>query len=101
MADLALRWELPLIVVARAALGTINHTRLTLEAARHSGLEVLGLVVSHADGPLSPADSANLELLLADPGAPLLGVLPPLSAGEQPAADALELEPLAALAGRR
>jgi dethiobiotin synthetase len=40
MADLAHRMELPLLVVARAALGTINHTRLTLDAARRRGLRV-------------------------------------------------------------
>ena len=33
MADLARDLGLPLIVVARAALGTINHTLLTLEVA--------------------------------------------------------------------
>ena len=77
MADLALRWELPLVVVARASLGTINHTRLTLEAARARGLEVRGLVISHATGPLSDADTANLGALLEAPGVPLLAELPP------------------------
>ena len=95
MRDLAVRWSLPLVVVARAALGTLNHTRLTLEAAARAGLEVAGLVISHADGPLSPADTANLAGLLADPGAPLLGVIPPLAAGQQPADDALDLTALA------
>jgi dethiobiotin synthetase len=94
MAELAVAWELPLVVVARASLGTINHTRLTLEAAEHAGLEVLGLVVSHPQGPLSSADAANLEALLGQPGATLLGVIPPLTAGELPADDALALDPL-------
>lgn len=101
MADLALRWRLPLVVVARASLGTINHTRLTLESAARSGLEVLGLVISHPDGPLSPADAANLSLLLENPGARLLGVLPPLAEGEQVADDALDLAPLIALRADR
>jgi dethiobiotin synthetase len=94
MADLALRWELPLVLVARAALGTLNHTRLSLEAAAARGIRVAGLVVSHSDGALSPADAANLDALLAAPGAPLLGVLPPLAAGSRPAPDALDLSPL-------
>jgi dethiobiotin synthetase len=102
MADLARRWRLPLLVVARAALGTINHTRLTLESAARSGTSVLGLVISHADGPLSPADRANLAELLDDPGGPLLGVLPPLAPGEEPAEDALDWAGLiAALTGAR
>lgn len=91
MADLAGRWHLPLVVVTRAALGTINHTRLTLEAAAARGLRVEGLVVSHADGPLSAADAANLRPLLDAPGVPLLGVVPPLAPGTWPAADAINV----------
>ena len=37
MADLAACWELPVLVVARACLGTINHTLLTLEACAARG----------------------------------------------------------------
>jgi len=94
MADLAARWSLPLVIVARASLGTLNHTRLTLEAAAARGLTVLGLVVSHPEGPLSVADAANLRPLLVAPGVPLLGLIPPLGDGEVPAPDALDLEPL-------
>ena len=59
MADLARELDLPLVLVARGALGTINHTLLTLEAAVARGLPVAGVVVSHAGGELSPADAAN------------------------------------------
>jgi len=38
--------KLPLVIVARAGLGTINHTLLTLHAARSAGLEVAGVVVN-------------------------------------------------------
>ena len=96
MADLAARLRLPLVVVARAALGTINHTRLTLEAARARGHRVAGLVISHATGALSAADEANLEVLRREPGAPLLGEIPPL-AGDQPAVSArIDLDTLLA-----
>ncbi len=81
MADLAQRWQLPLVVVARASLGTINHSRLTIEAAQARGLEILGLVISHATGPLSDADRANLGELLDAPGVPLLGELDPRPEG--------------------
>jgi dethiobiotin synthetase len=37
---------LPLVVAARPGLGTINHTLLTLEAARAGGLEVVGVVLT-------------------------------------------------------
>jgi dethiobiotin synthetase len=94
MADLAARLAHPLVVVARARLGTLNHTALTLEAARHRGLRVAGLVICHADGALCTADAANLEVLRARPGAPLLGEIPPLAPGQPPADDALDLDAL-------
>ena len=53
VADLARRLDLPLLVVARAALGTINHTLLTLEAADRRNQEVIG-VVYNTTGPGDP-----------------------------------------------
>ena len=44
--DLARDLDLPLVIVARAGLGTINHTLLTLEAARAAGLHVSGVVLN-------------------------------------------------------
>lgn len=51
-ADLFVAWGLPIVVVARPTLGTMNHTLLTLEAARRRGLVVAGVVVA---GPPTPA----------------------------------------------
>ena len=51
--DLARDLALPLVVVARPGLGTINHTLLTLEVARAAGLAVAGVVV--APWPASPS----------------------------------------------
>ncbi len=92
MADLAADLGLPLLVVARAALGTINHTLLTLEAAAARPLPVAGVVLSHAGGPLSDADAANLEELRTALGKRLVGEVPPLAPGAAPAADALDLD---------
>lgn len=75
MAGLAARFDLPLVVAARAALGTINHTLLTLEAARARELRVLGVVVSHITAVHSDADRRNLELLLGRLPARFLGEL--------------------------
>jgi dethiobiotin synthetase len=44
--DLAIDLELPLVVAARTGLGTINHTLLTVEAARTAGLKVAGVVMT-------------------------------------------------------
>jgi dethiobiotin synthetase len=49
IADFARALGYPLLVVARLGLGTINHTLLTVEAARNRGLEVAGIVLNEAE----------------------------------------------------
>lgn len=44
--DLAVGLGLPLVIVGRPGLGTINHTLLTLEAARRARLSVAGIVLT-------------------------------------------------------
>jgi dethiobiotin synthetase len=66
------RWGLPVLLVARSGLGTLNHTLLSLEALERRGIPVLGLVLNgppHADNP------RTLEQL---GGVPVLAQLPPL-----------------------
>jgi dethiobiotin synthetase len=94
MGDLARDLGLPILVVARAALGTINHTLLTLDVLGRRGLPLAGVVVSHSGGPLSAADQANFEHLRSELGDRLLGEVPPLAPGEQASPEALELEML-------
>lgn len=90
MADLAREMQLPLLVVARATLGTVNHTWLTLEAARARGLAVAGVVVSHGGEPLSAADEANLGELRGGLADLLVGEIPTLARGAAPAPDAID-----------
>lgn len=94
MAELAARLMLPLVVVARASLGTINHTRLTLEAARARDLSVRGLVINRRGPPLSSADEANLAELRRDAGLPILAEVPDLARGAELDSAALDLTPL-------
>lgn len=55
---------LPLLIVARPALGTINHTRLTVEAAENAGLDVLGVVLCGMDPETDdPVQRSSLEEL--------------------------------------
>jgi dethiobiotin synthetase len=75
MAGLAAHLRLPVLIVARSTLGTINHTLLTLESARARELRVLGVVVSHATPALSDADRRNLDLLIEHLPVPLLAEL--------------------------
>ncbi|HVI50832.1 MAG TPA: dethiobiotin synthase [Candidatus Sulfotelmatobacter sp.] len=58
MTDLMAHLGLPVLVVARSGLGTINHTLLTLEALRSRGLAVAGVVLN---GPLNAANRQAIE----------------------------------------
>lgn len=49
MLDLIGALQLPVLIVARAALGTINHSLLSVRALRSAGLKVLGVVLNDAD----------------------------------------------------
>lgn len=41
--DLFARWACPVVLVARTALGTINHSLLSIEALRHRAVPILGI----------------------------------------------------------
>lgn len=66
-------WGLPVLLVARSGLGTLNHTLLSLEALRRRSIPVLGLVLN---GPPHPDNPRSLESL---GGVPVLAELPPLA----------------------
>jgi dethiobiotin synthetase len=72
--DLIRELELPIVVAAPAGLGTINHTLLTLEAARSAGLEVALAVLTPWPGDPDPIESSNRETLERLGGAPVAGL---------------------------
>ena len=74
--DLAIDLELPVVVAARTGLGTINHTLLSVEAARTAGLTVAGVVMT--PWPAEPAriERSNRETIERLAGVPVTG-LPP------------------------
>ncbi|MDO8795734.1 MAG: dethiobiotin synthase [Vicinamibacterales bacterium] len=84
MSNLMTRLGLPVVLVARSTLGTINHSLLTLEALRSRGLQVAGVVLV---GPPNPENRAAVASL---------GHVPVL--GELPGLDPLNRESLAAWA---
>ena len=49
VADLVLDLGLPLIVVSRVTLGTLNHTLLTLTAAEEAGIDVAGVILNRME----------------------------------------------------
>jgi dethiobiotin synthetase len=64
--DLAVDLALPVVVAARTGLGTINHTLLTVEAARAAGLRVAGIVMTpwpDEPEPIQRSNRATVERL--------------------------------------
>jgi dethiobiotin synthetase len=76
LADLVMHLSLPIIVIARPDLGTINHTLLTCFAARQLGIAVKGVIIN--DYPEKPgiAEESAPNLIASLAGVPLLGILP-------------------------
>jgi dethiobiotin synthetase len=74
-ADLALALGLPALVVARAGLGTVNHTALTVEALRRRELAVAGIVLNRTapdDDPSVPYNAGEIARLTGIAPAALL-----------------------------
>jgi dethiobiotin synthase len=71
IADLIVDLAMPVVVVARSTLGTINHTLLTLEAARGRGLAVGGVVM------VGPPDAANRAAIERYGRTRVVGEMPP------------------------
>lgn len=76
MADLARELGLPLLVVARPGLGTINHTLLTIFAARMMELPLAGFFINRMPQSPGPAEEGAPHQLAALASADLLGVIP-------------------------
>lgn len=70
MIDLAQRWGLPVILVARSGLGTLNHTLLSLEALRARQIAVAGVVLSgppNAENRKTIAQKGKVRILAEVP----------------------------------
>ena len=82
MADLAGQFGLPLLIVARAGLGTQNHTLLSLACARSRGLTVSGVILNQERPPSGNrlledrVVRSNIEALTRLARVPVVGPLP-------------------------
>lgn len=72
MIDLMAHLGWPVLLVARTALGTINHTLLSLECLRARNLTVAGVVLN------GPADAENRAAIVHHGRVPILAEIPPL-----------------------
>jgi dethiobiotin synthetase len=61
--DLAADLGLPLVIAARPGLGTINHTLLTVEAARAAALEIAAIVLTPWPAAPSYIERSNRETI--------------------------------------
>lgn len=76
-ADWVARWQMPVLVVARPGLGTINHTLLTLAAIRLQGLSPVGFLFNHTTSDLpDPSALTNAAEISRRSGVPYLGEIP-------------------------
>ena len=90
MADLIGALGLPVVVVSRTALGTINHTLLTLEALRRRNVRVAGVVM------VGDRNAENRDAIERYGGIRVLGEMPhlnPLDAAGVGAWAATDLDP--------
>ncbi|MCK8827444.1 dethiobiotin synthase [Natroniella acetigena] len=75
ISDLIQRLDLPIIIVARPNLGTINHTCLTVEYAREQGIDIVGIIINGLQ-EVGIAEKTNPRIIEELTGLPVLGVLP-------------------------
>jgi dethiobiotin synthetase len=75
-ADLAAQLGLPVLVVARTALGTINHTALTLSELARRGIPLAGVVLVQTTSTSEPHERFNPELIEEVTAIRPLGTLP-------------------------
>jgi dethiobiotin synthetase len=78
--DLAIELGLPVLIAARTGLGTINHTLMTIEAARAAGLSVAGVVMTPWPATPEPIELSNRATVERLGGVPVSG-LPPTDPG--------------------
>jgi len=64
------QWNLPVILVCKSSLGTLNHTLLSIEALKSRNIEILGLVVNgekHLDNPKTLIEFSGIPLITEFP----------------------------------
>jgi dethiobiotin synthetase len=75
-ADLAANLGLPILVVGRTALGTINHVALTVAELRRRELPFAGVVLVRSEPDVAPHEATNASLIETVAGTSPLGTFP-------------------------
>ena len=78
--DLIKEMQLPLIIVSRFSLGTLNHTLLTLKAAQVAAIKIAGIILNHSENrPLNRIELGQKALIEELSGVPVIGQCPFIS----------------------
>ena len=74
---LAVEFNLPVIIVARPDLGTINHTLLTIDSLRRAGLALVGVIINGYDESKADLAVRTAPTVIAECGdVKILAVVP-------------------------
>lgn len=74
--DLLKELSLPVLVVTRTKLGTINHTLLTIEALRNRKIEILGVIFNSLEPENDIVVEDNIKIIAQIGGIETFGLLP-------------------------
>lgn len=73
MADIIRLLSIPVLIVARLSLGTINHSLLTIRQAQACGLAVAGIVFNQTEPVSGTAEQTNPDIIHRYSGVPVRG----------------------------
>lgn len=77
VADLTRDMKLPLLIIARPGLGTLNHTLMTIKTAQSYQLKIAGIIFNHTQKPAGDiSEKTNAEILRQLTSIPVLGTFP-------------------------
>ena len=76
VADMIKAMGLETIIVARATLGTLNHTIMTIKTCQQYEIPVKGIIVNYFDERGTPAEKNAPTTLYELTGLPILGIVP-------------------------
>ena len=74
--DLIKDLGLPIIIVSRSNLGTINHTLLSVNLAKDKGIKILGIVINNYPNKPGICEKTNPEIISKISRVPIIGIMP-------------------------
>lgn len=74
--DLIVLFDLPVLLIARSGLGTLNHTLLTLRYGSEHHIRFIGVILNQTSPKMGLADRSNPEILSGRIDVPLAGPFP-------------------------